>query len=94
MAHTPGPWRTSRPTEPFGCIWAGEMFLGEVSDANIPTDIARANARLMALGPELLAALRGMVELVEQINDTSNEGGLLDERYDAACDALYKAARS
>lgn len=42
----------------------------------------------------LEVALKGMMDLAETANEYSNEGGLLDERYDAARAALSGASKT
>ena len=64
--HTPGPWSVTETFCNNACnrlvvkrkTWGGEVVadLGEAPDAN------RANARLIAAAPELLAALRVIAE--------------------------------
>lgn len=64
------------------------------SDRECPDEEHEANVSLIAAAPELLEALQGMVDLAEQMNDASDEGGQLDKRFDAAISAIAKATRS
>lgn len=56
--HTPGPWRIGD---------AGHTVFGPKTDAPAPTMVAqrltRANARLIAAAPDLLAALEDLLDL-------------------------------
>lgn len=42
---------------------------------------------------DALRALRGLRDLAHQMNDASDEGGMLDDRYDAASTAIKKLER-
>jgi len=63
--HTPGPWRIE--SEPFN-IWSKTGAL--IANCNAPMEPDQAwvegcaNARLIAAAPDLLDALRGLVEAV------------------------------
>jgi hypothetical protein len=70
-AHTPGPWRSEGPDEdPYGEIGvfadAGSRLVCELwqDDAPVPDFNAeqRANARLIAAAPDLLAALKALTQ--------------------------------
>lgn len=88
--HTPGPWRESGGIV-FDDHVPGKPPLARIQSEGFPPAEAEANSRLIAAAPELLDALKAMVALAESANDASNEGGLLDERYDAALAAIAKA---
>lgn len=63
--HTPGPWRQVGRE-----IWAGNELVGRsTADPDDAGTFGRkiADAVLMAAAPDLLAALRGMVGLVQLI---------------------------
>jgi hypothetical protein len=66
-SHTPGPWRVSDfdHTEIIMNDLAGTYIAG-VRDEAIPYEEARANARLIAAAPELLAALKDARETIER----------------------------
>lgn len=80
-AHTPGPWRHCRGSNPDGCIcglvWSipedspvAEAF-GESDEAGVrhPPEVRAANARLMAAAPELLEACRTALALMEGMEE-------------------------
>jgi hypothetical protein len=98
QTHTPGPWRvfdaftdieivTDRPTarETESLV----QFKGQRN--------ARANARVMAAGPELLEALEAQTEAAQAVIDSWAQGDLagavrmLDGFIPAARDAIAKA---
>ena len=89
--HTPGPWHPhalglARSGEPeFEIHWSAD---GECVAEVVHGE---ANARLIAAAPELLDALKGMVNLAKWMDDVSNEGFMLDDRFDAAMAAIAKA---
>ena len=75
--HTPGPWsvqnypnsRQSRVTAP-----GGVEFL-ETANPGISTDTWNANLQLVAAAPELLVALRGLLNHLESWKTIEVEGG-------------------
>ena len=113
--HTPGPWRHSRDRfDDWGYVRAGERLVAVARyDIDDPTeaelnehrrnhtDPCEANARLIAAAPELLAALRSLLEPM----CSRERHGITDERvllmagdyednmarYDAARAAVAKA---
>lgn len=68
--HTPGPWRVERsPNRRILCVFGGESFAtwicGELqadNETRIDTGECLANAHLVAAAPEMLAALRFILE--------------------------------
>lgn len=65
MAHTPGPWILDQAA-------GGWLLLSSGSDVTSePFDCADADARLMAAGPELLAALKSLVQLIGDASDAA-----------------------
>jgi hypothetical protein len=61
--HTPGPWEISKNE-------AGELDICEAGAGNMLADLAKcknaeANARLIAAAPDLLEALRGLIDQLE-----------------------------
>ncbi len=77
--HTPGPWEyVEYPNGPIEVIAGGDVG-GVVHQGQIftePDDIAeeRANARLIAAAPELLAACKELTTLVENISNIRHAG--------------------
>ena len=95
--HTPGPWvaRTA-PTSAGLCHiisaadWRGAFIYGDgirpgVDDALPKAQELAANARLIAAAPDLLAALRYMVEVCPAIDQVG------EEAHDQARAAIAKA---
>ena len=85
--HTPGPWRYERtngsPTTGQHMIAGGKPgYLAEVRDCG-SGDVS-ANARLIAAAPELLAALKGVLTLLDA-------GSLYEPQAYAARAAIEKA---
>ena len=79
--HTPGPWSVFEPKSPFVCYEGGDspatIVSGGVHIATMPgvrtrglSETARANARLIASAPDLLAALN---RLIQSLPEDSNE---------------------
>lgn len=64
--HTPGPWKIGRDIS-FGGRFGGKTIRGSstVAIAVFGSGRGGANARLIAAAPELLAALRDIVEAVD-----------------------------
>jgi len=86
--HTPGPWRTMS--------WDGAIVIsgpmdelittvGDRQDGAIPQEQTRNNARLIAAAPELLEALKTIVEL-NLFNDSI-------KGFDKAQKAIQKATQ-
>ena len=65
--HTPGPWgRNIKPARNYPMIYAGrDTDIAQLVTRDIADDEAEANADLIAAAPELLEALREMVEIAE-----------------------------
>lgn len=87
--HTPGPWHFSHD----GTLKAGERgtHLGTFSEAVGLGHAAAANRALIAAAPELVAALR---DCLVMLDDCGNDREVLDwfQRVDAARAALAKVA--
>lgn len=74
-AHTPGPWSAGSADAPeyMGDLPAGSMYIeaaghdviAEIDPCGVPLPEHRANARLIAAAPDLLAALRKIATLAE-----------------------------
>lgn len=73
--HTPGPWEVASPAMTSDrCVRDvahREWICGPI-DGNTVTESA-ANARLIAAAPDLLAALRRVMEIIDAGDDLSNE---------------------
>ncbi len=97
--HTPGPWayRPSNDGHFIAGVGENSGYLAEVRQCRSKQDI-RADARLIAAAPELLAALRGMLAIVNEsggvagyhLNGNTAEWDEFDE-VDAARAAIAKA---
>ena len=62
IAHSPGPWRIARSNRNTLCILSENAWIcGEVDNDGHPD--RKDNARLIAAAPELLAALRCLLEV-------------------------------
>jgi hypothetical protein len=86
-AHTPGPWEvngTTIETIASPSVVIGRAYDAEDSGGGVESNSeAEANARLIAAAPELLAALRGLVEDYEGAyggNDEDAPKALTDAR--------------
>lgn len=66
--HTPGPWRVTGPN-----VRAGGALLAVVTDhwadEKTPDDVKAHNAHLIASAPDMLAALREAVRVLEYAAD-------------------------
>jgi hypothetical protein len=93
--HTPGPWRVF--TTPAGkIIGIGELTGDGVTDARFclwrgDSAEAEANARLIAAAPELLAALKGILEDDAHTTSLADQRARWTSRMAAAADAIAKA---
>ncbi len=83
--HTPGPWEYGKyhPSGPnrfghFDITQTGEMYIHARSFASGPESEGQANARLIAAAPELLAALRMALKIIEHPDvDASEEAEII-----------------
>lgn len=88
-AHTPGPWEV-RPGAGLGLhswtIWATSegRYIGRIDD----NDQGEANARLIAAAPDLLAACREALDLLEERSATDERAAYLAQHM---ADAIAKA---
>ena len=97
MSHTPGPWTQDE----YGSVKtpSGETLLVEgVALAGRSTEETRANARLIAAAPDLLAALKLAFQALDAIGDEmtvgeryTNAGQYLIDSLNPARDAIKKA---
>lgn len=91
MTHTPGPWaydpdskEVFGSTEEHGCGWIALVEGNDSSDQPLPAEMRAANARLIAAAPELLAALKELVEYDDGSNDPGDLGYEILQRCKAA----------
>ena len=67
--HTPGPWKTRDPSSVYDAlgryIHQGSGTMPE--HHSLPREEAAANARLIAAAPDLLEALKGMLEWARRV---------------------------
>ena len=97
--HTPGPWEWNGPNQ----LWGGERATEEVLTAKDDGEpygmhsaliehhwdggVAKANARLIAAAPELLEALRALIDM----DVAYQRGPAVQEAVEAARAAIAKA---
>ena len=87
--HTPGPWNISNSASPAHSPQFGIYAEGERNNlAIVYNDNAEANARLIAAAPDLLAALK---DLLDYEDDRPGKGTRGAEVYRAAVSAVTKA---
>jgi hypothetical protein len=83
--HTPGPWhRNIKPASRYPTVFAGRnTHVCVVTTRGLPDDEIEANIQLIAAAPDLLAALRDMIE--------PHERGWKVTDWDIRCDAARAA---
>lgn len=90
-AFTPGPWRSDRRSiltgdgRPLRCL--AEVFSGAADSL----EQADANCCLVAAAPDLLDALRPLLEFAAEANEGLPEGGQLSANIERARVAIAKA---
>jgi 5-methylcytosine-specific restriction endonuclease McrBC regulatory subunit McrC len=74
MTHTKGPWKIENHTDEVGPytsgrleIWSNNRHIGNVNEHVDDFNIDKANARLIAAAPEMLAALDRTLRLLQII---------------------------
>jgi len=82
--HTPGPWELIGKQGT--AVWAGDKIIAQMPRARIDHRQSRIDARLIAAAPELLEALRRIVDCFE-----IESGMVTDGHIQAACAAIAKA---
>lgn len=82
-AHAPGPWEVGGTVRP--CVFIGSLrvFTGVVNDEE-----SRANARLIAAAPDMLAALRRAALALAFAAESSKA---MQDDYEAVSAAIAKA---
>lgn len=92
MKHTPGPWHVMKGWDERSWMVdsANGTPIAAVSDTRLN---ARENARLIAAAPELLAALKGLIqeEFVFENAQSPNIRAVVSRRVNAALAAIAKA---
>jgi hypothetical protein len=74
--HTPGPWRYDYELD-----YCGEIIASNGTSICSFTDEPSTNdARLIAAAPELLEALQGMLDLLEDTSELSRKLAVMDAR--------------
>jgi len=94
--HTPGPWIVD-PDSPTDISPTDDLRLGIASICHVDEaggrwefgEQSKANAKLIAAAPDLLAALQGLLAAYE---DPGNTGSTHDDKVQAARNAISKAA--
>jgi hypothetical protein len=102
VTHTPGPWHF-KPARKHGGYWAagdahavtaedrGDNWRGYVTGVLANSPNAEANARLIAAAPEMLAALRLVVDLADNEAVESGDCRNPDNPFVVARAAIAKA---
>ena len=71
VKHTPGPWFYAESE--VGTPFVDSESVGDLSAVALPIDEQKANARLIAAAPDLLAALRTAEASLADIGDADRE---------------------
>ena len=101
MTHTEGPWTIQYSGNDYEgniiCANANRAVAGTITDAlSDATSEDEANARLIAAAPDLLAALKALLESIESVDFSSpvQRDGLYDRiPWAQAEDAITKATK-
>ncbi len=92
MSHTPGPWRSVEGALGAFEITAGTHQIAQRAGWNrATTEESWANARLIAVAPDLLAALRSYLDARPQCQCTPHSGCQMAKARFAARAAIAKA---
>ena len=82
--HTPGPWRIDPSWDILGNTKDGNGMVCQITVDAVPRDEAAANAHLIAAAPDLLAALKALLQIIEDAREdddfdanTCNAGGII-----------------
>ena len=92
VQHTPGPWSAEIPSASNGYVWIDPVdgCCGEIATVWNTHDNSEANARLIAAAPDLLEALKAVVNDWVAPDDLPFEDGEMPA-LDAARAAIAKA---
>lgn len=90
MGHTKGPWRATikQRTINHPIYSEGAVLIGTAANNLVSDDEAKANVRLMAASPDLLAALKGLIAVTTKPLPLPGE---MDAAYAAARAAIARA---
>ena len=72
-------------------IWAGDVYVAEVMSMRETATVKLANAKLIASAPELLEALRQLLDYVEDVCTVSSDDCHEDHPLNLASKAIKKA---
>ena len=91
VQHTPGPWHIGMKPGPMVYGPSGEQAADLRCGAMLPSDEARANLRLIAAAPELLAALEAIEAWVPSAAPDEPGGMSIMDAIDIARAAIAQA---
>ena len=94
MAHTPGPWHIDTEDGGARILDDDELIIAGIYGFSAPDRDGQedANARLIAAAPDLLAALKGLLESIQDVErETNTMYGTLDGALADARAAIAKA---
>lgn len=97
MKHTPGPWRGGTMVDHTPSVYAGDRRICDVNGVSnggrtsLSTPEGRANKKLIAAAPDLLAALQLLMNEFHQY-DHANDEGSLTEKARRHCIKVARAA--
>jgi len=98
--HTPGPWTSNAFAREPDCEyfvagpegqWLADVGGGEDYVDHSSMDTQRANARLIAAAPDLLAACEAVLDMVESEGRDTGRGGAFSDMRDAIAKATGAA---
>jgi len=78
QAHTPGPWEWTHDAEPYSSQWTlspGVLMVDGQDGTPGGDEIHRANARLIAAAPDLLAAVKDARSMLATVEVVDGEDG-------------------
>lgn len=89
--HTPGPWHVTNHTEVFVRDYAGYICIADCFARQLPPHERAANAILIAAAPDLLEALRTIVNDYEFVKNNVGFGDRSAAYAETARKAIAKA---
>jgi hypothetical protein len=77
LTHTPGPWhRNIKPATKYSTVWSGRnKHVAAVTVSGLSPEEVEANISLIAAAPELLAALKALMPVLDKAQETDNVFG-------------------